>query len=136
MTAQIEQVRSGLLTAVDDALARCAAETLTLPHVVWVFDRQTGEKCCLGPFVSPVDACVHAEQVVREIAGEGFGVANLEVEIIPLEAVPSGAAAGTGPSSGRSVYSRWWRFVGGVLQRRRGSSTSQRRIDGSFRYSA
>jgi hypothetical protein len=120
MTARFDQVRSDLLAAVDDAVARLAAETLTLPHVVWVLDHRTGEKSCLGPFGSPVDACVHAELVVRQIAGEGSQASGLDVVVVPLEAVRSrGAVAHTGPSTRRSVTGLLWRLVGGVLQRGR-----------------
>jgi len=124
MTARLDQVRSDLLKAVDDAVARLAVETLMLPHVVWVLDHRTGGRCCFGPFVSPVDACVHAEFLVQQIVGEGTDASGLEVEVVPLEAaVAWGAADSTGPAARRSVASVWWRRVGGVLPLRR------RRID-------
>lgn len=119
MTARFDQVRSDLLEAVDDALARLAADTLALPHVVWVLDQRTGEKCCLGPFGDPVDACVYAEQVVRQIAGDCSDASGLEVEVVPLEAVRPWRGASIASSTRRSVTGLWRPLVRGVVHRRR-----------------
>lgn len=119
MTAGFDPVRSSLLAAVDDAVARLAVETLTLPHVIWVLDHHTGQKCCLGPFGSPIDACVYAEQVVAQIVGEGSDASGFEVEVVPLDAVSVSAHASTGPAHRRSVTSFLRHVVDAAFQHRR-----------------
>lgn len=74
-----------VLSAVDDAIARSAAELLNVPHVVHVFDRVLGTPCAFGPFRSPVAASAFAEQFCRDVLGIDGDARSLRVDVVALQ---------------------------------------------------
>lgn len=44
-------------------IAADAAETIDAPHIVICDDPVAGERTVYGPFDTPIEACVHAEEI-------------------------------------------------------------------------
>lgn len=117
MTTRPNATHRDVLTALDEAVARAAVETMELPHLVYVFDRETGSPSAIGPFRSPVEACIHAERVVREIVGAVGCASSLRIDVVPLESAGARFANRNCQPSRRRTLHRWLRRL--WLRRRR-----------------
>lgn len=90
MTIRSDDISRDFVNALDGVIARGASETLGLPHVVYVYDRESGVPCALGPFRSPVEACVYGERVVREMVGDTGDASSVRIDVASLESRGSG----------------------------------------------
>ena len=79
------QTANQVLDSIDRVIAASEATRLDLPHVVCVFDKDTGLPTAFGPFESPVAASVFADQYLLDIGCDQCP--EVRAVVIPLDSV-------------------------------------------------
>lgn len=69
--------------SIDRVIAEEESARIDLPHVVCVFDRDTGLPSAFGPFESPVAASVFADQYLRDVGCDQCS--EVRAVVIPLD---------------------------------------------------
>lgn len=74
-----------VLAMIDDAIARVWADTIDLPHIVYIIDTEVDVVSAFGPYLTPIEACAAAERLKRELTSPDGDANSVITQVVALE---------------------------------------------------